>query len=122
MAQVRFAAHIEGDGRFDFARDFRRAVRRLPADYDGGPQWRMFCSLALARAIVDAHEHFLRRADRFEFRFRKGRLLVKGCVPSFYLKQQLQSALRDIVTYCPVDNQVSVVSGFGLSSVSALEG
>jgi hypothetical protein len=77
---------------------------------------------ALARAIVDTHEHFLRRADRFEFRFRKGRLLVKGCVPSFYLKQQLQSALRDIVTYCPIDNQVSVVSGFGLSSVSALEG
>ena len=71
----------------------------------------------LAYAILDAHSHFHRRADRFEFLFREDVLVVRGSVPSFYLKQVLQSALHDLDGVDRVDNQVEVVSSDGLSSL-----
>jgi hypothetical protein len=73
---------------------------------------------ALARSIIDSHSHFYRRAHRFEFCCRENCLIVRGSVPSFYLKQVLQSALLRLADVCQIDNQVSVVSGFGLSSVT----
>ena len=71
----------------------------------------------LARAIVDAHSHFRHRAEQFEFHFEENVLIVRGVVPSFYLKQVLQSALRDLEGVLRVDNQVAVVSSEGLSSL-----
>jgi hypothetical protein len=69
-----------------------------------------------ARAIVDAHSHFYRRANQFEFFSYDGVLVVRGNVPSFYLKQMLQTALQELRGTCRIDNQVAVVSSFGLSS------
>ena len=72
-----------------------------------------------AHAIVDSHSHFYRRAHMFEFCCRANCLVIRGSVPSFYLKQVLQTALLELSGPCKIDNQVSVVSGFGLSSVFA---
>jgi hypothetical protein len=49
--------------------------------------------------------------------FEDGRLTLRGCVPSFYLKQTLQELLRDIEQVKQIDNQTDVVNSSGLSSV-----
>ncbi len=37
-----------------------------------------------------------------------GRLILQGKLPSFYLKQQLQAALRDVEGVREIDNRVEV--------------
>jgi hypothetical protein len=49
-------------------------------------------------------------------RFADGRLSVRGRVPTFYLKQILQSRLKGIDGVELIDDQVDVVSSTGLSS------
>ena len=68
---------------------------------------------------VDMQQHFLRRANRFVFECEDGVLSVSGCVPSFYLKQVLQNTLRFVPGVRAVENRVTVISGHGMSSVSA---
>lgn len=70
-----------------------------------------------ARTVVDAHSHFYGRADRFEFHCRDEVLIVRGIVPSFYLKQLLQVALQSLQGVDRIENQVAVVSSEGLSSI-----
>jgi BON domain len=62
-------------------------------------------------------------ACRYAFCFRDvslrsadGVLIIRGRVPSFYLKQVLQTLLRGIDGVDQIDNQVDVVSSSGLSS------
>jgi hypothetical protein len=70
-----------------------------------------------AYLLVDAHHHFHRRAGRFEFQCEEDVLVVRGSVPTFYLKQVLQCALRDLEGVRGIDNQVTVVSSHGLSGL-----
>jgi hypothetical protein len=67
-----------------------------------------------AYSLVDSHCHFRRRAGRFEFQCDEDVLIVRGIVPTFYLKQLLQCVLRDVEGVRAVDNQVIVVSSRGL--------
>jgi hypothetical protein len=67
-----------------------------------------------ARALVDAHSHFAGRAQQFEFQYADGVLVVRGRVPTFYLKQTLQHALKRLDGVRRIDNQVAVVSSEGL--------
>jgi hypothetical protein len=62
-----------------------------------------------AYAIVDAHSHFRGRAAQFEFVCREDVLVLRGAVPTFYLKQVLQSVLKDVDGIRVIDNQVTVV-------------
>jgi hypothetical protein len=71
----------------------------------------------LAREAVERQSHFHGRVDRFEFVHREDVLVVRGAVPSFYLKQILQSALKGLQGVRWIDNQVAVVAFDGLSSV-----
>lgn len=48
--------------------------------------------------------------------FQRGRLALKGRVPTFYMKQILQEMLRDIELVELIVNEVDVVSSTGLSS------
>jgi hypothetical protein len=73
----------------------------------------------LARAALDAHTHFHHRADLFVVRDLGDALVIGGSVPSFYLRQVLQTALQTVVGPRRIDNQVAVVSSDGLSSVGA---
>jgi hypothetical protein len=45
-----------------------------------------------------------------------GKLVLVGRVPSFYLKQILQTMLRDLDSVNQIENRVEVVSSTGLSS------
>ena len=69
-----------------------------------------------AQSLVNAHTHFAGRAYGFEFIVRGDVLIVRGSVPSFYLKQVLQNALKDLEGVRWIDNQVTVASSEGLSS------
>ena len=48
--------------------------------------------------------------------YNHGTLTLKGQLPSFYLKQVLQTLLRDVQGVKLIDNQVDVISSTGLSS------
>jgi hypothetical protein len=69
------------------------------------------------RSLLANHPHFRGRANTFEFYECDQVLHVRGQVPSFYLKQVLQTALRDVNGIRRVDNRVDVVCPDGLSSV-----
>lgn len=70
-----------------------------------------------ARELLARHDHFRCRANTFDMCECDGVLLVRGQVPSFYLKQLLQSALEGVAGVWKVENRVDVVSPDGLSSV-----
>jgi hypothetical protein len=72
-----------------------------------------------AQVLLSQHSHFRGRADIFSFEYCNGVLIVRGRVPTFYLKQLLQAALKDIEEVAWIDNQVDVVSSAGVSSVPA---
>jgi hypothetical protein len=70
-----------------------------------------------ARSVLTQHSHFRGRADRFEFVVDGCILQVRGRVPSFYLKQVLQTVLQGVAGIRRIDNRVEVVSVDGLSSL-----
>jgi hypothetical protein len=74
----------------------------------------------MAHSIVNGHSHFRRRAEQFEFLFEEEVLVVRGSVPSFYLKQILQTVLRKVDGVRRIDNQVTVISCEGLSSTATI--
>ena len=55
--------------------------------------------------------------NQVTFRYDQGVLILQGRLPSFYLKQVMQTLLRDLEGVERIDNQVEVVSATGLSSV-----
>ena len=61
--------------------------------------------------------HFTRHWREIDCDYREGILTLRGCVPTFYLKQVLQSILKDLPGVRRVDNRVDVVSAAGLSSI-----
>jgi hypothetical protein len=76
-----------------------------------------------AREQLRKHDHFRYRSDSIGIDFQEGRLVLIGRLPSFYLKQVLQTALRGLPGVKRIDNRVDVVSPNGLSSVKgALNG
>lgn len=70
-----------------------------------------------ARSILSKHTHFRGRADTFKFVVVDCTLQVHGRVPSFYLKQVLQTLLQEIAGIRRIDNRVEVISVEGLSSL-----
>jgi hypothetical protein len=67
--------------------------------------------------MLESHIHFRGRASRFELICQEDVLIVRGIVPTFYLKQVLQTVLKDINGVRLIDNQVQVVSAAGLSGI-----
>jgi hypothetical protein len=75
-----------------------------------------------AHEALASHGHFRGRADGFRFENDGGVLTVRGRVPSFYLKQVLQTILKRVDGVRMVDNQVDVICCDGLSSVREDDG
>jgi hypothetical protein len=70
-----------------------------------------------ALALLETHANFRGRAARFQFFLEGQTLVVRGSVPTFYLKQVLQTVLKDIEGVRRIENEVQVVSTRGLSDV-----
>jgi hypothetical protein len=60
--------------------------------------------------------HFRCHLDFLKIDCRDEKLFVDGKLPSFYLKQVLQTILRDVPGVRQINNRVNVVSSTGLSS------
>jgi hypothetical protein len=67
-----------------------------------------------ARRRLSGDSFWLAHCIRFELDGRK--LILKGTVPSFYIKQLTQSLLRDIEGVEAIVNGIEVKSATGLSS------
>lgn len=72
--------------------------------------------ISSAHDLIAQHPHFRGRAEMFEFECRENVLVVRGCVPTFYLKQLLQNTLKQLDGVERVDNRVDV---YALESVEA---
>ena len=84
------------------------------------------CESAEFRTIEDSARRCLSENCSYAFSFREvtfhysnGVLTMRGRLPSFYLKQVLQTLLRDLHGVNQINNQVDVVTSTGLSSVRA---
>ncbi len=53
-------------------------------------------------------------AHLFDFECNNGVLVVRGCVPTFYLKQVLQTLLKGLEGVRRIDNQVQVDASEGV--------
>ena len=62
----------------------------------------------LARDCVRVHPRLFSVFDVVDFESDGQTLIVRGAVPTFYLKQILQEALRELPGIARVDNQVDV--------------
>lgn len=72
--------------------------------------------LRRAEARLESSPQFFNHLDTLQLEFRQGELIVRGRVPSFYLKSLLTHILSDILGVSRLDNQVEVVSCEALSS------
>jgi hypothetical protein len=70
-----------------------------------------------ARDLLAQHTHFHGRAGDFSYEYCNEVLIVRGCVPTFYLKQVLQTVLKNVEGVAWINNQVDVISSDGVSSV-----
>ena len=69
-----------------------------------------------ATSHLSQHVHFRCYRDCLEIDCYEEKLIVNGKLPSFYLKQVLQTILRDVPGVRQIDNRVNVASSTGLSS------
>ncbi len=62
------------------------------------------------------HSFFRGYLDSVTFEIVEGTLILTGRLPSFYLKQILQTAMKNMPGVKRIDNRVDVVSSRGLSN------
>ena len=74
--------------------------------------------VAAARESLGRHAHFRGRLGLFVFEVQAGVLIIHGSVPSYYLKQVLQTALHELRGVTRIVNRVDVVCPGGVSSCS----
>ena len=63
--------------------------------------------------LLEEHPHFHGRGDHVRCVCLNNRLVLQGKVPSFYLKQLAQEALRGLADVIRIDNQITVASPAG---------
>jgi hypothetical protein len=73
----------------------------------------------LARNKLEQHPHFRGRLAALRIEHRGKTLFLSGRLPTFYLKQLVQEAVRHLPGVQHVRNEIDVVSPYGISSVRA---
>jgi hypothetical protein len=71
----------------------------------------------LARQHLEDHPHFRGRLAGLRIEHRGRTLFLSGRLPTFYLKQLVQEAVRHLPGVTRVRNEIDVVSPYGISSV-----
>jgi len=71
----------------------------------------------LARRHLEHHPHFRGRVSDVFIEHEGRTLYLTGRLPTFYLKQLVQEAVRRVPGVHHVDNQIDVVCAHGVSSV-----
>ena len=73
----------------------------------------------MARLHLEHHPHFRGRLRGLSIEHRGRTLFLSGRLPTFYLKQLVQEAVRHLPGVQHVRNEIDVVSPYGISSVRA---
>jgi osmotically-inducible protein OsmY len=73
----------------------------------------------LARDHLERHPHFRGRLVGLQIEHRGRTLFLSGRLPTFYLKQLVQEAVRNLPGVGRVRNEIDVVNPNGVSSVRA---
>lgn len=71
----------------------------------------------LARQQLEHHPHFRSRVSDVYIEHRGRTLILTGRLPTFYLKQLVQEAVRHVPGVQYIRNMIDVVSADGVSSV-----
>ena len=72
-----------------------------------------------ANELLSKHPHFHGRDGNFDFECQGDLLIIRGRVPTTYLKHVLETALEGLDPVVRIDNRVDIVSSDGVSSVRA---
>lgn len=72
--------------------------------------------VARLRGHLNQNVHFRHHGEAVKIDSCGGRVVLEGRLPSFYLKQVLQTTIRDLPGVRAIVNRVDVVSASGLSS------
>jgi len=72
---------------------------------------------ALARYYLENHPHFRGRVNEVAIEHDGRTLVLSGRLPTFYLKQLVQEAVRHVPGVQRVRNSIDVVNAEGISSV-----
>jgi hypothetical protein len=72
---------------------------------------------SLARGHLEQHPHFRGRLTGLRIEHRGKTLFLSGRLPTFYLKQLVQEAVRYLPGIQHVRNEIDVVNPTGVSSV-----
>jgi osmotically-inducible protein OsmY len=70
----------------------------------------------IARQYLESHPHFRGRASGVSIAYDGRNLFLTGRLPTFYLKQMVQEAVRHVPGVHSIVNQIDVVSASGVSS------
>lgn len=65
--------------------------------------------VVLVRSGLEQHPHFRGRASLLVIELVDQTIVVSGCLPSYYLKQLLQEAIRGVPGVVEIDNHVLVM-------------
>jgi hypothetical protein len=71
---------------------------------------------SIARQCLESHPHFRGRVNGVSITQDGRNLFLTGRLPTFYLKQLVQEAVRHVPGVQNVINQIDVVSASGISS------
>jgi osmotically-inducible protein OsmY len=72
---------------------------------------------ALAKRQLECHPHFSGRMSGVTFEHEGRNLYLRGQLPTFYLKQLIQEAVRHLPGVDFVYNEIDVINPGGVSSV-----
>lgn len=72
---------------------------------------------SLAKRHLESHPHFRGRLAGLRIENRGKTLFLAGRLPTFYLKQLVQEAVRNLPGVQHVRNEIDVVNPYGVSSV-----
>ena len=86
-------------------------TRKLPS----GSASRAEQVVRLAQGLLESQPQFAGRSRLFKFEYNGDTLVIYGAVPTFYLKQILQSTLKALDGVRLIDNRVSVDPSDGLA-------
>jgi hypothetical protein len=64
--------------------------------------------VSLVRERLDKHPHFRGRTHQLQIEAMGGSIVVSGKVPTYYLKQLLQEAIKAIPDVADINNRVEV--------------
>jgi len=99
------------------SQEFQRRQRRLSGTLAESDKRSQEIETAAYEALAP-HSHFRGQIETIRIKCRCNSLIILGRVPSFYLKQLVQEALRQVDGVNRIDNRIEVAPPIGRGNTS----